>query len=405
VSEAARRAAERAARESYGRLLALLARRAGDIAAAEDGLAHAFAAALTTWPERGVPDRPEAWLLTAARRALGHQWRAARVRDAGRETIEMLHAEASGRGEAAWPDERLALLFVCAHPAIAPEARTPLMLQTVLGLDAGRIAGAFLVAPATMGQRLVRAKAKIKTAGLRFAVPGPEVLAERADDVLAAIYAAYGAGWDALTEVEAGADAGARGLASEAIFLGRLMADQLPDLPEAKGLLALMLHCEARRAARRTPEGAFVPLDRQDTALWDRALLLEAEALLTEAAAAGVFGRFQCEAAIQSVHAGRAVTGYTDWRALDTLYAMLERHAPSLGTAVARAAVMAELGRAEEGLARLDALPPDRVGAYQPYWVTRAHLLRRLGRAHAEALSRAAGLTEDPAVRAFLLGR
>jgi RNA polymerase sigma-70 factor (ECF subfamily) len=147
MSEAARRAAERAARESYGRLLALVARRAGDIAGAEDALAHAFAAALATWPERGVPERPEAWLLTAARRALGHQWRAAKVRDAGRETIEMLHAEADARGGTAWPDERLALLFVCAHPAIAPEARTPLMLQTVLGLDAGRIAGAFWSRP------------------------------------------------------------------------------------------------------------------------------------------------------------------------------------------------------------------------------------------------------------------
>jgi RNA polymerase sigma-70 factor (ECF subfamily) len=266
MMEDARRAAERTARASYGRLLALVATRSRDVTAAEDALAHAFAAALAIWPERGVPDRPEAWLLTAARRAIGHGERARRVRDAAQETVEMLHDEASTRGTATFPDERLGLMFVCAHPAIAAEARTPLMLQTVLGLDAARIAAAFLTAPATMSQRLVRAKAKIKAAAIRFALPESEALAERADDVLAAIYAAYGTGWDAL----AGADEGVRGLTEEAIFLGRLTAAQLPDQPEAKGLLALMLYCEARRSARRTRDGAFVPLDEQDTALWDR---------------------------------------------------------------------------------------------------------------------------------------
>ena len=397
----ARRAAERAARDSYGRLLAIVVARSRDVAAAEDALADAFAAALARWPVHGIPDRPEAWLLTVARRAIGHGGRARRVRDAAQETLAMLHDEASERGAPDFPDERLKLLFVCAHPAIAPDARTPLMLQTVLGLDAARIAAAFLTAPATMGQRLVRAKARIKAAGIRFVVPEAEARAIRAADVLAAIYAAYGTGWDAL----AGADEGVRGLAEEAIFLGRLAAAQLPDQPEAKGLLALMLYCEARQAARRSPDGAFVPLAEQDTALWDRAMIVEAEALLADASQAGVFGRFQCEAAIQSVHIQRASTGLTEWRALAMLYDLLARHAPSLGTTVAQAAVLAETDEAERGLALLDSLPADRVAAYQPYWVTRAHLLRRTGRPSDDAKRRAIGLTEDPAVRAWLMAR
>ncbi len=402
MSEDACAAAERAARASYGRLVALVAARSRDVAAAEDALADAFAAALTTWPTRGVPDAPEAWLLTVARRAIGKRERSRNLREGAVDVLALLHDEATARDPDDFPDERLKLLFVCAHPAIDPDIRTPLMLQTVLGLDAARIAAAFLVSPATMGQRLVRAKAKIRLAGLRFAVPEAGDLPTRTTDVLAAIYAAYGTGWDGLP----GADAGVRGLTQEAIWLGRLVVGLLPDDPEAKGLLALMLYCEARVAARRSADGAFVPLPVQDTVLWSRAMIVEAEGLLTDAARVGVFGRFQCEAAIQSVHCQRAVTGVIAWQPLIALYDMLAARAPTLGNLVAGAAARGEAGLAAAGLATLDALPSDRVAAYQPYWVTRARLLWLLGRVEdaQTARTRALGLTEDAAIRAWLAG-
>lgn len=400
MSAAARAAAERAARTAYGRLVALIAVRTRDVAAAEDALADAFAAALASWGERGVPDAPEAWLLTAARRAAGKGARGRAVRDAAQEAIVMLQDEAAAEVRD-FPDERLKLLFVCAHPAIDPAVRTPLMLQTVLGLDAARIAAAFLVAPATMGQRLVRAKTKIRAAGIAFAVPDADQLPLRTADVLGAIYAAFGTGWDALP----GADSRVVALRAEAIWLGRLMVDLCPADPEAKGLLALMLYCEARAAARRDASGAFVPLSRQDVRLWDGDAIREAEALLTSASAARRFGRFQCEAAIQSVHSQSRMTGTPEPAALVTLYDLLARHAPTLGNLVARAAARGEAGRAADGLAMLDALPPERIAAYQPYWVTRAHLLALDGQGAAArvARTRAIGLTEDPALRAYLM--
>lgn len=401
--EIARRAAETAARDSYGRLLAFLAARARNIAACEDALAEAFRAALETWPTRGVPDRPEAWLLTAARRNLLHGYRHDKVRDATTPTLALLGGEEGHdplQNETI-PDERLKLMFVCAHPAIDAAARTPLMLQTVLGLDAARIASAFLVSPATMGQRLVRAKAKIRDAGIAFAIPGPDELAGRLDAVLAAIYAAYSRGLDDLP----GADTNREGLAAEAVWLGRVLAGLTPDEPEALGLLALMLHCEARRAARRDENGAFVPLDRQPTYLWDRAMMAEAEMLLARAASFARMGRYQLEAAIQSVHAQRSVTGSTEWRALDLLYGALGALAPSTGAAVSHAAVRARVEGPAAGLALLDAFAGDLVASYQPYWVVRGHLLAEAGddEASREAYRRAVGLTEDPALRAFLV--
>lgn len=395
----ARRTAEVAARTSYGRLVALLASRTRDIAAAEDALADAFASALTTWPERGVPDKPEAWLLTAARRNLQHRARHGRVAD-GAVADLLLYADERAHAER-WAelDERLALLFVCAHPAIDEAMRTPLMLQTVLGLDAQRIGSAFLVAPTAMGQRLVRAKAKIRDAGIRFEPPDPRELPERLEDVLRAVYVAYGAGWDDL-------DRG-RGVTEEAVFLGRTLVELLPKEPEAKGLLALMLYCEARRDARRDAHGCFVPLREQDPRRWARALIVEAEGLLTAAAAAARFGRFQCEAAIQSVHAQRAITGVVQHDALRTLYDLLWTHTPSVGVAVARAAARLEAGDLDGGARALDALVADDVKSYQPYWVTRARLaeLRADPADQRTALTRALGLTEDPAVRRYLAAR
>ena len=395
-------AAELAARVSYGRLLAYLAAQSRDLTAAEDALGEAFVAALETWPRAGVPDKPEAWLLAVARRRLIDGARHARVEDVAAAALRIVvdRAEQEASSKALFPDERLKLLFVCAHPAIDPAARTPLMLQTVLGLDAARIASAFLVAPAAMGQRLVRVKAKIRDAGIRFEIPEPRELPSRLEAVLQAIYAAYGSAWEDV----AGADPRRQGLAEEAIWLGRLVTRLLPDEPEGQGLLALMLHCEARRGARRDAEGRYVPLTRQDVALWSQPLTEEAEEILAAASTAMKPGRFQLEAAIQSVHAQRAVTGHTDWEAIALLYEGLIRLAPTIGARVGSAAALAEAKGDDAGLAALEAIPPDAVTTYQPYWALSAHLLKRLGRpAKArEAYARAVGLSEDPAVRDFL---
>lgn len=395
-----RHAAELAARASYGRLIALLSARTRDIAAAEDALADAFAAALSTWPERGVPQKPEAWLLTAARRNLMHRERHQRVRNHSVDELVRRFDETAAEATA-WVelDDRLKLLFVCAHPAIEESIRTPLMLQTVLGLDAEQVASAFLVAPATMGQRLVRAKTKVKEAGLGFRVPGPDELAERLEDVMRAVYVAFGVGWDDLEDRV--------GLTQEAIFLGRLLVGLLPEEPEPKGLLALMLFCHARRPARRDEAGRFVPLAEQDPRLWTAPLIVEAEGLVFAAARAGRFGRFQCEAAIQSIHAQRAVTGVLQSDALCTLYDLLLARAPSVGAAVARVGALLEAGRVADAESALDALPEEEVRAYQPYWVVRARLAERRQDPQGTRtyLTRALGLTEDPAVRRFLADR
>ncbi len=266
ATDDARRAAELAARASYGRLVAYLAARSRDVTGAQDALGDAFLAALETWPRTGVPDKPEAWLLTVARRRLVDVARhTAVVADAATELRSVVEkAEDAASSPIGFPDERLRLLFVCAHPAIDAAVRTPLMLQTVLGLDAARIASAFVVPPATMGQRLVRAKAKIRDAGIRFELPERDELPARLDAVLDAIYAAYGSGWEDV----AGANPRRQGLAEEAIWLGRLVTRLLPGEPEAHGLLALMLHCEARRPARRDAAGGYVPLTRQDVGSW-----------------------------------------------------------------------------------------------------------------------------------------
>jgi len=397
----ARAAAEAAARASYGRLLAILAARTRDIAASEDALSDAFLAALRTWPESGVPASPDAWLMAAAQNNLKNAFRHQGVVDASAAELAILWDEAAPECPDL-PDDRLKLLFVCAHPAIDEDIRTPLMLQTVLGLDAVQVGAAFLVAPSTMGQRLVRAKAKIKLARLRFELPTAEDMPERLSDVLNAIYAAFGVSWDGVT----GADTGSHDLADEAIFLSRLLVELMPGEPEARGLLALMLYCESRRAARRGPDGQFIPLKKQDARLWSRDMIVEAEEQLTLASQARVFGRYQCEAAIQSVHAQRAVTGQTQDAALATLYDMLAAHCPSVGVLVAQAASMVEAGDPARALAVLQRLVAGEVSRYQPYWVTLARALAAIGNATGadHALSTAIGLTEDAAIRSFLLG-
>lgn len=391
--------AEAAARASYGKLLAILSGRLGDIAAAEDALAEAFAAALTQWPRDGVPRNPPAWLLTVARRGSGRSAARHRMASAVAGHLQLLHEERRSVPHSDFGDRRLELLFVCAHPAIDGDAQAPLMLQTVLGLDAARIAGSFLVSGSTMGQRLSRAKRKIRDAGIAFETPDPSIAATRVDSVLSAIYAAFGTAWEDVH----GADDRLAGLSLEAIWLARLLVQLLPADPEAKGLLSLMLHCEARRDARRDPFGAFVPLHRQDTARWNRTMIVEAEAMLRAAAQAKRSGRFQTEAAIQSLHAHQRMTGHRFTRPLARLYDVLARSAPTTGVLVARAAAHAEDGMPQAGLAQLDAM--EGVQEYQPWWAARARACWLAGEADAAwaAARTAAGLTGDPAVRAYLL--
>src|SRR5215468_4479953 len=404
ADELAHRAVEAAARQAYGRLIALLAARTRDPAGAEDALGDALLAALNTWARDGVPRNPQAWLLTAARHRLLDHARHLEVRERSASTLKALANDLYEAPDPdALPDERLKLLFVCAHPAIDPAMHTPLMLQTVLGLDAVAIGRAFLVSPKTMGQRLTRAKAKIRQARIAFEIPAADQIPHRLEAVLNAIYAAYGSSW----EDAAGRDRRATGLADEAIWLACVLRDVIPDEPEVRGLLALLLHCEARRPARRGADGRFVPLSEQDPHLWRSPLIDEAERELAMAAAQARLGRFQIEAAIQSVHAERARTGRTDWAAIATFYDQLTRLAPSIGAAVARAAAHAEVHGAQAGLALLDQIDARSVVSYQPYWAVRADLLRQQNRAHeaAEAFDRAIGLTDDDAIRAFLLER
>ncbi len=397
LSPDARRAAEHAARSSYGRLLSVLAARDRDIPSAEDALSEALLAALRVWPEIGVPSNPDAWLVTTARNRRKNEARAQAVRRAAEpDLIRLLDLSDAARPLG---DDRLGLMFVCAHPAIDPAARAALVLQTVLGIDAATIARAFLVEPAAMSQRLVRAKARIRDAGLRFAVPEPQEMPERLGDVLDAIYAAFGQGWDSLDTPDA-----PEALTGEAIWLARLVVEQLPDEPEPKGLLALMLYCSARRQARRDRDGRFVPLDRQDARMWDRSRIIEAESLLTAAARAGRFGRYQCEAAIQSVHVQRPITGRLNLEALRTLYDLLVSQSDSIGARIGRAVVLAELGQVQQAFAELDGLNADRVRKHPPWWVARSRVAVVAGERAlaAEALSVAVSLTEDTSVRTFL---
>jgi RNA polymerase sigma-70 factor (ECF subfamily) len=250
-----------------------------------------------------------------------------------------------------------------------------------------------------MGQRLARAKTKIREAGLRFEEPDPDTLTDRLEAVLRAIYVAYGTAWD----IHAGAEK-RRGLTDEAIYLARLIVDLCPGEPEPKGLLALMLYCEARSAARRV-DGAFIPLAEQDTKLWSRVHIAAAEELLTAAAAAGTFGRFQAEAAIQSVHVTGSLNGKVQTEALIILYDLLAAKAPTIGVQVARAAAYGDARSPAAGIALLDQIDPDHIQSYQPYWACRAHLLQQAGRPNdaAPAFDRAIGLSSDPALREYLI--
>lgn len=396
--------AERIAREGYGKLVALLAARSRDLAGAQDALGEAFASALEDWPAKGVPRSPEGWLLTVARRRMIDRARRDRHAQSASVHLQLLAEEAAASVVPEIPDERLALMFACAHPALDPGIRAPLILQSVLGFDAAAIASAFLTAPATMGQRLVRAKRKIREAGIPFEIPPGAELAPRLADVLDAIYACFAEGWrDPL-----GTDPRRRNLADDAIGLGRIVVALLPEEPEALGLLSLMLHAQARCSARRDGAGGYVPLAQQDPADWDAASIEEAEALLLRASRLPGSGRFQLEAAVQSAHAVRRLGRAADWRAIALLYDALLAQTGSPVVAVNRAVALAESHGAAEGLEALDALAGETVLAdYQPFWAARAELLARLDRATEAdaAYERAMGLERDPSVRRYLAVR
>ena len=339
--------------------------------------------------------------MTVARRRQIDASRRRRSRTEAADHLRLMAEEVeAAASEPQMPDERLSLMFACAHPAIAPSVRAPLILQTVLGFDAAAIGSAFLVSPTTMAQRLVRAKNKIREAGIPFHVPERNELPERLDAVLEAIYAAYAEGWSD----PGGTDARRRNLADEAIWLGRLVASLLPDEPEALALLALMLYTHARRDARRD-EGEYVPLDAQDPARWDAPMIDEAEALLRRASALPGAGRYQLEAAVQSAHLVRRRSGRADWLAIERIYDVLLSITGSPVVAINRAVAVAETRGPAAGLAELDGLAGDRrLADYQPYWAARAGLLARTGDAAGAdaAYERAIGLESDPAVQRFL---
>ncbi len=401
----ARNTAETVARRSYGKLVAFLAARTRDVAAAEDALSEAFASALVEWPLKGCPTNPEAWLLTVAQRktidAVRRQHTAEISAGELRVRAEGLDAAAN---EAEIPDRRLALMFVCAHPAIDAAVRAPLMLQVVLGLDAKTIGSAFLVSPATMGKRLVRAKDKIRQATIPFRVPEREQLPSRLDAVLDAIYAAFTEGW---TD-PAGGDVVRRGLTEEAFFLARLVAELLPEQPEALGLLALMLHAEARRSARRNAQGEYVPLADQDPAEWNEPMIGEAETLLLRASTQGSIGRYQLEGALQSAHVCRCRTGHANWAEIVELYDALLAISPSPVVTLNRALAVASVNGAKAALDVMRELDADvRLAEYQPFWAARAELLAKTGATDEarDAYETAIGLERDPSVRRFLQKR
>ena len=393
---------ENTVRDAYGRLISYLAVNWRGLEAVEDALADAFISALELWPQTGIPDKPEAWLLKVARRRLIDRTRRDRVSERALPDLlaKLEEARHLASSEPSFPDERLKMLFLCSHPEIDSSIRTPLMMQTVLGIDAGRIASAFVVKPSTMGQRLTRAKTKIRTDRLKFNMPDTEELPHRLDAVLEAIYAAYGNGWDDM----AGVDARRRGLVDEAIHLGRLLSQYMPEEPEVQGLLSLMLHCEARREARRDDKGNYVPLSLQDSSRWSTPLMMEAERCLHTAARSGRIGRFQLLAAIQSVHSQRARTGRIEWEEIALLYEGLTRLSPTLGVLVGRAAAIAEAFGTEKGMALLEAIPQAKIVNYQPYWALAAHLYKKMDQMEKAqaAYSRAIGLCEDFTVKQFL---
>ena len=395
------RAIERAARESFGRLVSYLAWQWRDIAAAQDALGDALVKALEVWPREGVPDSPDAWLLTVAKRQLLQMARHDKVRFDPAVTALLAQDEAEERTFTI-PDARLKLLFVCAHPAIDEKVRIPLMLQTVLGLEVTDMAHALLLSPTALAQRLVRAKQKIRSTGLRFDEPEARELPERLHHVLESIYGAFGLSVDAMD----GAEARVLDLKDEALYLGSIVCQLMPESAEAKGLLALMTFSNARRAAQVDAQGRFVSLAQQDVQLWDKNAIVQADQLLWVAAQSRTPGPFQLEAAVQSAHCHRLFTGQTPWQGIAAVYQQINKFYPTEGAGVAGAVALAEAGDVAAGLQQLDAMNRDVVKSFQPWWVARGYLLSKLDKqslnAADAAYQTAIGLSTQQKIRDYL---
>ncbi|GLP65398.1 RNA polymerase subunit sigma-24 [Streptomyces sp. TUS-ST3] len=373
-------------REEYGRAVAVLVRFLGDIDLAEEAVQDAFTTAVRRWPETGVPPSPAGWIITTARNRAIDRLRRESTRRARHAEAALLHAPDAPPEEGPVRDERLRLVFTCCHPALAPQARVALTLRLLGGLTTAQIARAFLVPEPTMAQRLVRAKAKIRDARIPYRVPRDADLPDRLNGVLAVVYLIFNEGYGGTPE-----------LCAEAVRLGRLLVELMPDEPEALGLLALMLLVESRRAARTDGDGELVPLPEQDPGAWDRALVAEGQSLVRRCLRRNQPGPYQIQAAIQAVHSDAP----TDWGQVHRLYDQLMALAPSPVVALNRAVAVAETEGPARALALVDALDLD---GYHVLHAVRADLLRRLGRATeaADAYAKAAELTGNPAERTYL---
>jgi RNA polymerase sigma-70 factor (ECF subfamily) len=389
-------AIERVFREEYGRAVAVLVRSFGDIAIAEEAVQDAFVAAVETWPAAGVPPSPAGWIITTARRRAIDRLRREASRDDRHAQAALLH-EREAVEDPVVEDDRLRLIFTCCHPALAPQAQVALTLRLLGGLTTGEIARAFLVPESTMAQRIVRAKGKIRDAGIPYRVPSEEDLPARLGAVMAVVYLIFNEGYTA----SSGTELLREDLSAEAIRLGRLLHVLMPGEPEVMGLLALMLLIESRRPARRDESGEMVLLGDQQRALWNRDLIAQGQALVRACLRRNRPGPYQIQAAINAVHSDAATPENTDWAQIVRLYDQLLALAPGPVVALNRAAAIAEVDGPSAALAAVDGLSLDN---YYLHHSVRANLLRRLGRTDeaAAAYDRAIALSENAAERRFL---